>query len=695
MSRLKDIPELARDSSNLASVMSAIREALQTFRGYRGDPLDTALTLRDATQRGLLLSNGQSGAVGLVGPGNAGWPLEGVSDIDTTPPPTADGLAVSAAISSIFVACAAPVYTQGHGHALTVVYGAKWPTGAIVPVFTDAVELFQFQGTFSAYASDPSTRWCIWIKWKSNDGFLSTAPAGGTNGVQVTTGQDVSKLLTALTGKIMASELHTALGARINLIDGAASMPGSVAARLLSESTARANDFASETNAWNSMSAWTVSASGNIAGNTASIINEQSARTTAISAEASARTTLAATVAGNTAAISTEATARATQTGELYAQYTIKLDVNGKVSGYGLASTGPNGVGSVFEVRADKFVIAAPAGAAAGYVPFAVLTAPTVIGGVTLPAGVYAQAAFIVDAQITNAKIANLAVDNAKIANLSAAKLTAGAIAVGATISSTGVYGGGGPMWSIDGAGNATFNNAVVRGTVYATAGAFSGDISAASGNFRGQITGGSYTGYAWPAAGLSGFYLGASGLLLGNYNNGKYLHVTASGDVYAPGFSIANGVSTFGGALSAATGSFAGSLNAASGTFAGSLTANAINAVSTINIGPNQVTIPMGNSAAVYGATVTITVTTTTKVICVASFYGQQISHFIAKILRGATVVAEGEGTSSGGIDPVLPITITGVDTISPGTHTYTVSGGGSTQHSTNTTLFIMAAMR
>lgn len=34
-------------------------------------------------------------------------------------------------------------------------------------------------------------------------------------------------------------------------------------------------------------------------------------------------------------------------------------------------------------------------------------------------------------------------------------------------------------------------------------------------------ITGGTFTGYAWPAAGQKGFYLGPSGLLLGNYNGG------------------------------------------------------------------------------------------------------------------------------------------------------------------------------
>jgi len=42
MNRLKDIPALQRDGSNLSTVMQAVQEVIQTFRGYRGDKLDAA-----------------------------------------------------------------------------------------------------------------------------------------------------------------------------------------------------------------------------------------------------------------------------------------------------------------------------------------------------------------------------------------------------------------------------------------------------------------------------------------------------------------------------------------------------------------------------------------------------------------------------------------------------------------------------
>ena len=248
--RLKDVPALARDASNLAPVMEAVREALQTFRGYRGDRLDAALTLRDfsrATQLGVL--GGGVLGVGVTG-GTAPAPTAGEPARDLTPPPTPTGLACDAAISNIFIECDAALYTQGRGHDKTVVYGAKWPSAELVaPTFSNAVVLCEFQGTVTAYASDPATRWCIWIKWQTNDGVLSVDPAGGVNGVTVTTGQDVALLLEALTGEIRASELHAALGTRIDLIDAASGVAGSVNARILTEANARIDAVTGETNA--------------------------------------------------------------------------------------------------------------------------------------------------------------------------------------------------------------------------------------------------------------------------------------------------------------------------------------------------------------------------------------------------------------------------------------------------------------
>lgn len=155
------------------------------------------------------------------------------------------------------------------------------------------------------------------------------------------------------------------------------------------------------------------------------------------------------------------------------AQYSLKLDVNGKVVGFGVYNTGAT---SEFEVVADKFSIAPVQtdNTAADGSPFFYRTTSTTINGVSVPAGAYMKAAFIHDATITNAKIADLAVDNAKISSLSVAKLTAGSLAVGQYVRSTS-YTPGSSGFSINADGTAEFNNVTVRGAVYATSGYIQG----------------------------------------------------------------------------------------------------------------------------------------------------------------------------------------------------------------------------
>lgn len=112
-------------------------------------------------------------------------------------------------------------------------------------------------------------------------------------------------------------------------------------------------------------------------------------------------------------------------------KYTVKINNSGHISGYGLISTDNNATPtSEFIIVADRFSLAPVATnpTAVDGSPFFVLTASTVIDGVTIPAGSYMKKAFIHDATITTAKIADLAVTNAKIQDLTADKITAGFI---------------------------------------------------------------------------------------------------------------------------------------------------------------------------------------------------------------------------------------------------------------------------
>ena len=675
--------DLPNDSASNFS--NRVRETLMTYLGKQGDPLDRGLTLRDLVENGLAsLSGGKVGSgVVTLKPGSAITQ----SPTDLTPPPTPTNFIATAGISTFLAQHDTPAYTQGGGHLRTHLYGKIRNAGDPVPVFADAEEIAQFTGAVYAHSTNPATTWHLWAKWETKAGVLSASPAGGTNGVVVTTGQDVSKLLDALTGKITTGQLYPSLVSRIDLIDGPSTLAGSVSKRIADEAAARttaidtavgslqdqidafvaasggdvgallaainteqasrisgdtalayqntlllgisgantaaigteASVRATATSSLSQSITTLLAASGNaqsailnesqvrsqadaassyqinalkssvdgataglaveretratndtavasqltalnasfgtargailteqsvraaadqvltttstglsaivastsaaltteslarasadaatvqtttsllatvgasnasigqeqavritaqsalasqittlgssMGANIAAIRLEQDARTAQDSATTSQITTLQASVGTNTAAIQTEATVRASETGNLFAKYTIKLDVAGHVSGYGLLSTGNTAAAeSEFGVRADSFFVAPPATSSSsapttnlyvGYawidtsvvpnvtkywngtawvdvpprLPFVIQTSPTTINGVSVPAGVYMDTAFIRDGTITNAKIGNAAIDNAKIANLDAAKITTG-----------------------------------------------------------------------------------------------------------------------------------------------------------------------------------------------------------------------------------------------------------------------------
>ena len=206
------------------------------------------------------------------------------------------------------------------------------------------------------------------------------------------------------------------------------------------------------------------------------------------------------------AAVSQQASATANSLGQAQAKYAVRVDAGGVAGGFELIGGG----GAVdFGVRASTFFIAAPAGSGiVSAVPFIVRTTETVIGGVTIPIGMYVADAFIQNASITNAKI-------------------------------------GGDIWS------SNFVAGQSGWRLYR-----SGDMEINNLRARGHIAGGSFTDVNWPATG-GGFYLGPDVFRMGNYNTGKYFEVYPSGDVHAPGFDITGGNAAFSGRLSGVTGTF------------------------------------------------------------------------------------------------------------------------------------------
>lgn len=140
--------------------------------------------------------------------------LNNVADVvpDLTPPPLVMGLAAVGMFTSVQVTWDAANYSQGHGHARTIIYAAEG-AGAQFSAARQVAEAF---GGPASFTSDPATTWSIWAKHQSVDGVLSDLPAGP---VVVETGQDLQKVQEALGGHISESWLANSLGQRIDLLD--------------------------------------------------------------------------------------------------------------------------------------------------------------------------------------------------------------------------------------------------------------------------------------------------------------------------------------------------------------------------------------------------------------------------------------------------------------------------------------------
>ncbi|BDR08252.1 DUF1983 domain-containing protein [Comamonas thiooxydans] len=288
------------------------------------------------------------------------------------------------------------------------------------------------------------------------------------------------------------------------------------------------------------------------------------------------------------AAIATEATTRATTDGYLGAQYSVRMQLSqgGQqvVGGFGISGTtsGTAGPQIDFGVMANSFWIAAPSGSPGGVSnvkPFVVQTTAQTINGVVVPAGVYMDAAYINNVTALWARFGNLVADTIQATSISVTKLTGGNLSVGSWINSSN-YVTGSTGWSINANGKAEFSDVTVRGTIYSSAGTIGGITINGNG-----LNSGGFWGYVWPPAGQSGFHIGPNGILLGNANNGRYVEIQSSGNIYAPGLRIENGNATF-----------SGNLSGASGSFSGILTAQKV--VTTDNLKTNAATIALGTTS-------------------------------------------------------------------------------------------------
>lgn len=459
---------------------------------------------------------------------------------DPTPPPDVQGLTAFAGLTGVMVEFVAPAYTQGHGHDRTVIYAAEVLDPEDPPTFADAVVRAEPYGSPAAIYSEPATTWDIWAKHRTVDGVLSV---NAGDPVRVTTGQDPGKLLDVLQGSIGKPQLTPEFQGEI------------------AEQSERTETLASEVRLTRRVD--------DDEGVLADVINDWQGRVVLKQ--------VSKTVAG------IDGTLQATWAVEMV------LDANGNrlAGGFSLVgSAGETGSRIDFGVLANRFYIGAPSGTGIDSVtPFIVVTVPETINGVLVPVGVYMDGAYIKNGTIGNAQIGNAVIDTAKILSLDAALLTAGEGTIGGRLKSAN-YEASVSGWIVRPDGTAEFSDVTVRGTIYATAGTIGG-WSIGSTDFRSS----NYV------AGSQGVRLASSGEVeIRSADGQRVFNLQATGAepvLKVPGFEArADGTATFSGALQAASGSFSGHLEAASGSFKGTLTADAVDAVSEINIRGNSVSV-------------------------------------------------------------------------------------------------------
>lgn len=277
-------------------LLEGLKEVAEVGEGKRGDILQRNIKLRD------LLDLGFVSILGSLRGGVVGSDLQPtIKPPSLSIPPAPTGFQVTGGFASIFLEWDDPQSLYDN-HSYTIIYRHTSDNVAnAVAIAQVAVGMLYADGDVNY-----GTNYYYWIQ------FVSTANVRGSYNSSVGTvgriSEDPAQLLARLQNKITESELYGALNSRINLIDA----PGT---GLVTKVTTLQTQ-------------------------TSSIATNVTQLTSQLNDQLVVVETSAAAIDG------------------IKGQYTVKIDNNGVVSGYGLSSETVNGqVNSYFLVNADTFAI--------------------------------------------------------------------------------------------------------------------------------------------------------------------------------------------------------------------------------------------------------------------------------------------------------------------------------------------------
>jgi hypothetical protein len=371
---------------NLRMYLERVREELMRARG---DIAATNVTINNITNGGSTSGGGAGGGGTLP----CGEPV-------TPTAPT--GLQVTGGFGFFMVEWDYPRYC---GHAYTEVYGTQDDAS----LGTETLLGSSIGTTFSLAEPGTGVRRCFWVKHVNTLG--AKGPYNATNGLCATTALDPDILLDTLTGQITETQLFRSLGAQIDKIplletgitnetlvrqsqDGALAQEIDQVAAVADENAAGVTEIKTArigycsitatgevtshqdkyecldaatggaTRQWNEGLPW-ASTVTQVRVTTAPfcVLNGAVNKSAAYDTEAECTAAGGIWNLGKSAVIQEESQALQETDGALSAQYSVKIDNAGFVSGFGLSSTPSRATGdpfSEFMIRADRFSISSP-----------------------------------------------------------------------------------------------------------------------------------------------------------------------------------------------------------------------------------------------------------------------------------------------------------------------------------------------
>jgi len=259
----------------------------------------------------------------------------------------------------------------------------------------------------------------------------SATAAGNSAGAANTSAQTATtKASDAGTSANAAASSQTAAGtSSTNAANSASAAATSATTAGASETAAGQSASTASTHA--NTAATKAGEASTFASNAASSASAADGSATAASSTVNGLTARLNNAGGTGVTVEQQFSANASSLGTLEGQYTVKVDANGAVAGFGLANTTTSSGNntSEFYVNADRFAIMrGGSDTSSAVTPFTVQATATTINGIAVPAGVYMDAAFIKAASITSAQIGSLNADVINAGFIDAAHIQASTI---------------------------------------------------------------------------------------------------------------------------------------------------------------------------------------------------------------------------------------------------------------------------